>query len=228
MMAPKWMLQICKAFCYILTGSKYITADQLQKAIDDDEVTIIDARHKVEFTQSHIKNAYSLYDLNSDDIDKLDRNRLIVTYCAIGLRSGYLAKRLERQEFNNIKVLKYGYYTWANSNRPLYNKIGQTNKVMPQHVIAEPFLDPKIKKNKYKLWTWSKVDFQDRRRLRKEKKLKQKILKQRLQHKLKPKHRKQVVIRKTKTIHIIKFDQRKRIIPLHSKRDKSEILEQLP
>ncbi len=229
-MAPKWMLKVCKGFCYILTGAKYITADELQKAIDKNIVTIIDARRKVEYTESHIKDALSICDINTDHIDKFDKNRLIVTYCAIGLRSGYLAKRIKRQGFNNVKVLKYGYYTWANNNRPLYNKLEQTNKVMPQHIIAATFLNPKIKKKKYKMWTWSKADFRDRRRLRKKEKLRQKIIQRRLKQKLKPnqKYRKHIIIRKTKITRIIKADQRKEIIPFKSKRTKDEILEQLP
>jgi len=265
MSPPKFLLATCRLVCFVASHPEYISDDELQAAInqangvladnkaeapgareernpmdpDDAEVLIIDARRKVEYTQSHIRDAVSICDISTKDLRRLrHKDRLVVTYCAIGLRSGFLRRKLEKHYgFTNVCVLKTGYYSWANDGRPIYNHKGPATHVMPQHFIAAPFVDADIRQKDYGFWTWSKADFRDRRAARKEAKLARKLKAKELKRRQKRAMRsigyrpwfpdRTVVVRTVKTRRVIKADQFAKPQVLRSSRDKHDAM-QLP
>jgi len=94
---------------------------------------LLDARRKDEFCVSHIYNAtnvHSTFTHGKDAIKELnerleqvcDKDTLLVMYCAVGLRSAWLAKHLTSQGYTNAKVLYHGFYEWTNEGRPIYGQ----------------------------------------------------------------------------------------------------------
>jgi len=94
---------------------------------------LLDARRKDEFCVSHIYNAtnvHSTFTHGEDSIKELNnrlgqvctKDTLLVMYCAVGLRSAWLAKHLTGQGYTNCKVLYHGFYEWTNEGRPIYGQ----------------------------------------------------------------------------------------------------------
>lgn len=77
---------------------------------------LIDIREEVEFAMGTIKGALRmpLTELR-DNIEKLDRSKKYVVYCAVGLR-GYIAERILKQEGFDVKNLQGGYRTFGDRN----------------------------------------------------------------------------------------------------------------
>jgi len=130
-------------FVRIFVGrSDYVTADELEEMMHTPEyinqtnpnkLLIIDARRNDEYYTSHIYNATNIHstfkhgdtpkkELQQKVHDVVDKETTIVFYCAVGLRSAWLAKYLKQKGYKNAKVLYHGYYNWANSGRPIYTK----------------------------------------------------------------------------------------------------------
>jgi len=136
-----------------------------------------------------------------------------------------------------VRVLKTGYYTWANTGRPIYNHKGPATHVMPQHFIAAPFLNSDIREKDYGFWTWSKADFRDRRAARKEAKLNRKMKAKEMKRRQKRAMmrigyrpwfpERTIVVRKVKTCRVIKKNKFDQPATLRAPRDKHESM-QLP
>lgn len=96
------------------------------------------------------------------DADK--QNSVVIVYDAMGLRAGFLARRLRRQGFQHVRVLQGSFYKWVDENRPLCcskriqeeeederREAGEKEEdtcgqlVLPQHELAA-FLLPKEKR----------------------------------------------------------------------------------
>lgn len=97
----------------ILRGdSDAITSDELA-TLDRNKYILLDVRNKPEMDSlGAIEGAVHipLHELRNR-LGELDRNKTIVTYCAIGLR-GYLAIRILAQNGFKTKNLSGGYKTW--------------------------------------------------------------------------------------------------------------------
>eukprot|EP01113_Clastostelium_recurvatum_P031982 TRINITY_DN4057_c0_g1_i1.p1 TRINITY_DN4057_c0_g1~~TRINITY_DN4057_c0_g1_i1.p1 ORF type:complete len:522 (+),score=165.91 TRINITY_DN4057_c0_g1_i1:95-1660(+) len=112
---------------------------------------VIDARRVDEYIESHIHGAINIPYLLSDDsqvvLDALpktiSKSTPIVTYCAVGLRSGLLQIRLRHLGFVDVRTLAGGYYKWVNQGRPIYVGGEMTRAVMPQHLLAAALLEDK-------------------------------------------------------------------------------------
>ena len=75
------------------------------------DVQIVDIRSPKEYAEKRIKSAINipLYDLNKEDTLMLpDKNKLIVLYCACGVRSKKAYKILEEEGYTNLYSLKDG------------------------------------------------------------------------------------------------------------------------
>eukprot|EP01113_Clastostelium_recurvatum_P031983 TRINITY_DN4057_c0_g2_i3.p1 TRINITY_DN4057_c0_g2~~TRINITY_DN4057_c0_g2_i3.p1 ORF type:complete len:533 (+),score=170.28 TRINITY_DN4057_c0_g2_i3:94-1692(+) len=112
---------------------------------------VIDARRVDEYIESHVHGAINIPYLLSDDsqvvLDALpktiSKSTPIVTYCAVGLRSGLLQIRLRHLGFVDVRTLAGGYYKWVNQGRPIYVGGEMTRAVMPQHLLAAALLEDK-------------------------------------------------------------------------------------
>lgn len=89
-----------------------ISYDKLKKLIKENtDLIIIDIRSPQEFEEKKIKNSINipLYDIKKN-IDSIisDKNRLIVLYCACGVRSKKAYKILQEKGYNNLYSLEDG------------------------------------------------------------------------------------------------------------------------
>lgn len=109
----------------------YIQVHELKEM---QEPLLLDTRQKEEFAVSHLKNAiwigYKEFELDSV-IPKIEnKNREIVVYCSIGVRSENIGDKLIKAGYVNIKNLYGGIFEWKNNGYPVYDSKGnETDKV---------------------------------------------------------------------------------------------------
>jgi len=103
---------------------EWITTAQLADWLADKErqpPVLLDVRTKEEWDVSHIPGARRV-DPNAP-IEKansgISKETSIVTYCAVGYRSGELATKLREAGFTNVRNLEGSIFQWANEHRPL-------------------------------------------------------------------------------------------------------------
>lgn len=84
------------------------------KNLDFERQILLDTRDKEEVELGKIENSINipLNDLRNN-LDKLDKNKEIIVYCAVGLR-GYIAARLLKANGFKVKNLNGGYKTYSN------------------------------------------------------------------------------------------------------------------
>ena len=92
---------------------KLINVEEL-KNFNSDKQILLDTRDVEEVELGSIENSLNipLNDLRSN-LDKLDKNKEILVYCAVGIR-GYIAARLLEANGFNVRNLNGGYKTYSN------------------------------------------------------------------------------------------------------------------
>ncbi|KPU27241.1 pyridine nucleotide-disulfide oxidoreductase [Caloranaerobacter sp. TR13] len=90
-----------------------IMCNELEK-LDKNEVIILDVRDEIERELGYIEGSINIpLDELRNRLNELDKEKLIIPYCAIGLR-GYLAARILKQNgFKKVKNLSGGYTTYS-------------------------------------------------------------------------------------------------------------------
>jgi rhodanese-related sulfurtransferase/rubrerythrin len=100
-----------------LTPVTSITTDQAKSYIADkkvDEVTILDVRQPVEYEAGHIPGALLMpLPEITDHLQRIDRTKPVMVYCASGGRSRMAAQLLSGQGFNPIINVAGGFNAWA-------------------------------------------------------------------------------------------------------------------
>jgi len=102
-----------------------------------DKPVIVDVREADEFAVSHLPNAVRLSPAASADdagntvLQDVAKDRRIVLYCSVGLRSSKMAKRLRDAGFTNVHNMSGSIFQWANDGRPLQSDTGPAEKVHP-------------------------------------------------------------------------------------------------
>ncbi len=104
-----------------------ITNEELKKMIEAKEkVAVLDTQPKAVYDSGHIKGAISFpwkEEFSRDDVAKLPRDRLIVTYCDCGpgeSDSAFVADQLIKLGFTNVKVLgEPGINGWKKAGYPM-------------------------------------------------------------------------------------------------------------
>ena len=61
----------------------------------------------------------------------LTKETPIVTYCAVGYRSGEMAERLRAAGFTNVRNLEGSIFQWANEHRQLVHENKRVTQVHP-------------------------------------------------------------------------------------------------
>ncbi|MFV8280427.1 rhodanese-like domain-containing protein [Christiangramia marina] len=110
----------------------YTSVEQLRMDQLNDEVIILDARESNEYKTSHLKDSKFIgYDnLNLTVLDSISRDKQIVVYCSVGMRSEKIACKIQDLGFENVKNLYGGIFEWKNTGYPVYdNKGNETEKV---------------------------------------------------------------------------------------------------
>ena len=98
------------------TVIKNVDADTFKKLIDKKESVLIDLRTTDEInSKGMIKGAMQIDFLNKNaeaDIQKLDKNKTYLIYCAGGGRSGDCAELMQKNGFKEVINLEKGFEDW--------------------------------------------------------------------------------------------------------------------
>jgi rhodanese-related sulfurtransferase len=116
---------------YNTNSVPYISVQEL--AMPKTQAIILDARELPEYEVSHLKDAihvgYDNFDIKNLENKLTDKNELVVVYCSLGIRSENIAEQLKKKGFTNVYNLYGGIFEWKNTNFPVYNEHGETNKI---------------------------------------------------------------------------------------------------
>jgi rhodanese-related sulfurtransferase len=94
---------------------------------------LLDVRTPDEWNVSHLPGARRV-DPNASVESVaagLPKDTPIVTYCAVGYRSGEMADRLRAAGFSNVRNLEGSIFQWANEHRPLVRGDERARTVHP-------------------------------------------------------------------------------------------------
>lgn len=92
---------------------------------DTNSVILLDTRKKEEYEVSHLKDALWVGDKAFDPKIVLeaipDKEKPIVVYCSIGVRSEDIGEKLLAMGYTNVQNLYGGIFEWKNKENPVYN-----------------------------------------------------------------------------------------------------------
>lgn len=104
---------------------KNVNVTEAKAMIDKGGVTVVDVRTPSEYAGGHLKNA-KLANVNDAGFDaniaKLDKNKPVVVYCAVGGRSSRAADIMTQKGFKNVYNVSGGYNAWAAAGLPTTTK----------------------------------------------------------------------------------------------------------
>jgi rhodanese-related sulfurtransferase len=94
---------------------------------------LLDVRTPEEWNVSHLPGARRVDPGASPETVAADlpKETPIVTYCAVGYRSGEMADRLRAAGFSNVRNLEGSIFQWANEHRPLVREDERVSTVHP-------------------------------------------------------------------------------------------------
>ena len=106
-------------------------AQIMPDSVNMSDANILDAREKVEYDISRLKDAIwvGYEDFNLSRVDTIDRSSEIILYCSVGYRSSEIGIKLQQAGFLNVKNLHGGIFRWANKGFPIFNDSSQTKKI---------------------------------------------------------------------------------------------------
>jgi rhodanese-related sulfurtransferase len=115
----------------------YISVQEL--AMPKTKAVILDAREENEYNVSHIEDAlfvgYSHFALDSVIKKIPNKDKTIVVYCSVGIRSETIALKLKKAGYSHVFNLYGGIFEWKNNNFPIYNLEGQETDSV--HIFSE-------------------------------------------------------------------------------------------
>ena len=119
---------------------QWITARELSDWLQDRQrrqPILLDVRTEAEWNVSHLRGARRVEPGARADVAVPDmpKEAPIVTYCAVGYRSGDLAIRLRAGGFTNVKNLDGGIFEWANEHRSLVGHGEPVSRVHPYNEV---------------------------------------------------------------------------------------------
>ena len=94
---------------------------------------LLDVRTAEEWNVSHLPGARRIEPGTTAEVAGrgLQKETPIVTYCAVGYRSGELAEQLRSAGFTNVRNLEGSIFAWANEHRPLVHESDRVTQVHP-------------------------------------------------------------------------------------------------
>lgn len=106
----------------------YISVTEARMHQINSDALILDARESGEYEVSHIPDArfvgYSDFNIEAIPNHILDKDRLIIVYCSLGVRSENIGEELQEAGYSNVKNLYGGIIEWKNKGFPLLNSYG--------------------------------------------------------------------------------------------------------
>src|SRR6056297_3130630 len=93
--------------------------------IDSSSYILLDTRKKEEYHVSHLKDAIWVGDKAFDPSVVLEnipnKEKPIVVYCSIGVRSEDIGEKLLALGYTNVQNLYGGIFEWKNKDKTIYN-----------------------------------------------------------------------------------------------------------
>ena len=99
---------------------------------DPESFVILDTREKEEYEVSHLEGAIWVgYDnLQTEEIEKLSKDKPVLVYCSVGYRSERIGEKLQDMGFKEVRNLYGGIFDWKNRDHEVINQTGKpTEKV---------------------------------------------------------------------------------------------------
>jgi rhodanese-related sulfurtransferase len=97
----------------------------LVQLINRESAVVVDIRNREAFQDGHIVGSVNILqaELEKDfNLLRKYKDRPIVIVCATGQKSGEIAAKLKKQNFERVHVLSGGINAWKNANMPLVKK----------------------------------------------------------------------------------------------------------
>ena len=95
-----------------------------------DNIIFLDAREKKEYEVSHLKNArwigYDDFELSR--VSNVPKDKEIVIYCSIGVRSEKIGEKLQLAGYTNVKNLYGSIFEWVNEGNAVYDSSNNPTK----------------------------------------------------------------------------------------------------
>lgn len=92
---------------------------------------LLDTRKREEYTVSHLKDAiwvgHKAFELDSVVPKLKNKDREIVVYCSIGVRSENIGEKLQEAGYK-VKNLYGGIFEWKNEGYPVYDSEGKATE----------------------------------------------------------------------------------------------------
>ena len=106
----------------------YISSQELSKL--DNNIILLDAREANEYEVSHLKNAifvgFDKFNSNKTTENLKDKNKKIIVYCSLGVRSEKIGEKLLKLGYINVYNLYGGIFDWKNNN---FAVVDSTNQI---------------------------------------------------------------------------------------------------
>lgn len=117
-----------------LPGVLTIDVDELAARMRAGErPMLLDVRAEEEFAVSHLEGARRAE--TKEEAEALlagePREREVILYCSVGVRSGHLAEVLRREGWTNVRDLEGSIFAWANAGHPVWRDGERVREVHP-------------------------------------------------------------------------------------------------
>ncbi len=113
----------------------YISVNKLYNHLKD--YIVLDTRKKEEYDVSHIPTAIWSGENPNTSFESLypEKNKPIVVYCSIGIRSEDFGERLQEQGYTNVHNLYGSIFAWKDNGYPVLN--AQNKPTDSVHVFSK-------------------------------------------------------------------------------------------
>jgi len=124
----KFFLSLALFCCLLLHACESeaqtkLSPDAYQAALQATQnVQLVDVRTPDEFRSGHLAGAVNInfYDTDfAQQMARLDKEKPLMVYCAVGGRSGKAAAQLTQMGFKNVSDLQGGFNAWKAQGKPV-------------------------------------------------------------------------------------------------------------
>jgi len=103
-----------------LETAEKLTAEQLNEALVNNNLQVIDLRGATEYKSGHIKGASHVFvGTITQNLDKISREKNVVVHCQGGDRAAIGYSLLRKNGFNNVRTFEGGINEWVASGKEL-------------------------------------------------------------------------------------------------------------
>jgi len=144
-----WFL-LKKSLRHKFTNIEWISTSELADWLADKRrpaPVLLDVRTPAEWDVSHLPGARRVDPSGSAETvaGGLAKDTPLVTYCAVGYRSGEMASRLRAAGFTDVRNLEGSIFQWANEHRPLVRGEEPVSQVHPYNALWGRLLNDDVR-----------------------------------------------------------------------------------